>query len=192
MYQATREYSIAIVGSQGVGKSSICLQFVRNKFPSKDDLLIEYYYRKQVFFEGKEILLSVIDIKNNEGSDIYSNKLVNAIKQAQGYLLVYDITDKETFEEIKNLYDFILRTKHSASIPVVLIGNKAEPENEDIREVPTTLGKQKAMELGCSFLEISALRRINLEGAMAECVKEIKQDLLKYHKTIACCSCLIF
>lgn len=55
------EFTITVVGATGVGKSSLCLQFSRNRFEESYEPTIEDYYRKSVVLSGHEIMLDIID-----------------------------------------------------------------------------------------------------------------------------------
>ena len=138
---ATREYKVAIIGSTGVGKSSLCLQFARNKFPENYEPTIEDYYRKQVTLDGQQIMFDLIDTAGQEGNLTNLNAL---IKQANGYLLVYDITRKDSFLEAKEFRNRILNVKNCSVVPLVLVGNKLD--REERREISFDIAQTQALE----------------------------------------------
>lgn len=78
-------------------------------------------------------------------------------------MLVYSITARATFERIERFRQQIARVKDSESIPIVLVGNKADRANE--REVSKEEGAALARKLKCEFVETSAKTRSNLELA---------------------------
>ena len=185
---ATREYKIGVIGSQGVGKTSLCLQFVRNYFPDPSQPRLEYYYRKQVILDGECMLLDIIDISYN--IDEGSSSQANSIRQAHGFLLVYDVASKESFTALKNIFEDIHQTKGCLCVPLVLIGNKADL-NEN-REVDYEDASLLAREWNCKCFEISAKLKINLDCAFCECVRGIKNNLVKPRQgNAACCVCSI-
>jgi GTPase KRas len=184
---ATREYRVAIIGSTGVGKSSLCLQFARNKFPENYEPTIEDYYRKLVSLDGEQIMFDIIDTAGQEGNLTNLNAL---IKQANGYLLVYDITRKDSFNEAKEFRDRILNVKNCSVVPLVLVGNKLD--KEDRREIEYELAQKQAVEWNCKFWEVSAKTKSNLESAFIECARMIKQEIMKSRQgNSVCCSCQI-
>lgn len=184
--QATNDYKIAIIGSTGVGKSSLCLQFARNKFPENYEPTIEDYYRKQVSFEGETIMFDIIDTAGQEGNLTNLNSL---IRQAQGYLLVYDITRADSFKEAREFRDRILNVKNCSIVPLVLIGNKLDKSEK--RAVLYEQAEKQAIEWSCKFMEVSAKTKNNLETAFLECARMIKQEISLNRRGTACCVCEI-
>lgn len=185
---AANDYKIAIIGSTGVGKSSLCLQFARNKFPENYEPTIEDYYRKQVNFEGETIMFDIIDTAGQEGNLTNLNSL---IRQAQGYLLVYDITRIDSFKEAKEFRDRILNVKNCSHVPLVLIGNKLDKGEK--RMVLYDQAEKQANEWKCKFLEVSAKTKNNLETAFLECARMIRQEIYLNRKGgKSCCVCHIF
>jgi len=78
---------------------------------------------------------------------------------------VYSILSEETFREVLDYRDCVLRIKDSDDLPpVILVGNKAEREVD--REVPKYLGQDLARSLGCSFLEVSGRKNINMDETL--------------------------
>ncbi len=92
----------------------------------------------------------------------------------QGFLLLYSITSRSSFEEVKGLREQIIQSR-GKDIPVVLVGHQLDLE--DKRQVATAEGKELAKTLGCSFFEASAKCRINVEEAFFQLVREVKQPL---------------
>lgn len=89
--------------------------------------------------------------------------------EGEGFVLVYSITARSTFEGIEKFRHQITRVKDSETIPIVLVGNKADRANE--REVGKEEGAALARRLGCEFVETSAKTRSNLEVAYYTAVR---------------------
>jgi small GTP-binding protein len=103
---------------------------------------------------------------------IVRNKLTvfpGKCREGEGFLLVYSITARATFERIERFRQQIVRVKDSDTIPIVLVGNKADRANE--REVGRDEGQALAKRLGCEFVETSAKTRSNLELAYYTAVR---------------------
>merc|ERR1712100_220397 len=92
----------------------------------------------------------------------------------KGFLLVYSITDKSSFDQMNNLYDKICRTKDTQNAPIVLAGNKCDLNDQ--RQVSTEEGQKLAAERNCPFFETSAKSKINNEACFNELVREIRRS----------------
>ena len=105
-----REYKIVVLGSGGVGKSALTVQFVQGIFVEKYDPTIEDSYRKQVEVDGQQCMLEILDTAGTEQftamRDLY-------MKNGQGFVLVYSITAQSTFNDLQDLREQILRVKAS-------------------------------------------------------------------------------
>jgi len=153
-----REYKIVVLGSGGVGKSALTVQFVQGIYVEKYDPTIEDSYRKQVEVDGQQCMLEILDTAGTEQftamRDLY-------MKNGQGFVLVYSITAQSTFNDLQDLREQILRVKDTDDVPLVLVGNKCDLEDERV------VGKDQGMNLArqfnnCSFLESSAKAKINV------------------------------
>ena len=153
-----REYKIVVLGSGGVGKSALTVQFVQGIFVEKYDPTIEDSYRKQVEVDGQQCMLEILDTAGTEQftamRDLY-------MKNGQGFVLVYSITAQSTFNDLQDLKEQILRVKDSDEVPMVLVGNKCDLEDE--RVVGKDQGLNMARQFGsCSFMETSAKAKIGV------------------------------
>eukprot|EP00842_Homolaphlyctis_polyrhiza_P000363 jgi/Hompol1/1327/HPOL_005563-RA len=168
---SVREYKIVVVGGGGVGKSALTIQFIQSQFVDEYDPTIEDSYRKQCVIDGETALLDVLD---TAGQEEYSAMREQYMRSGEGFLLIYAITSRSSFEEAQAFYQQILRVKDKNWVPVVLVGNKCDLENE--RAVSTNDGKEQAKIMKCKFLESSARSRINVEEAYYQLVRTIRDD----------------
>ena len=175
------EYKIILVGSTGVGKSSLCLQFTRNQFDDKYEPTIEDYYRREATLDGEETVFDIIDTAGQEGN---LTNLDILIGQASGFLVIYDITRMQSFKEAQKFYDRILYIKNVTSAPIVLVGNKFDVAFK--REVTFEEGLGLARKWGCKFWEVSAKTKNNLETAFYECARLIRQQEGRYSGQKCC------
>uniref|UniRef100_A0A667XK90 Ras-related protein Rap-1b n=1 Tax=Myripristis murdjan TaxID=586833 RepID=A0A667XK90_9TELE len=153
-----REYKLVVLGSGGVGKSALTVQFVQGIFVEKYDPTIEDSYRKQVEVDGQQCMLEILDTAGTEQftamRDLY-------MKNGQGFALVYSITAQSTFNDLQDLREQILRVKDTEDVPMILVGNKCDLEAERVvaKESGTGLARQWN---SCAFLETSAKSKINV------------------------------
>ena len=94
------------------------------------------------------------------------------INSGQGFLLVYSVTAKRSFETIGEMKEKILQVKEADNYPMVLVGNKCDLEKE--RKVTTEEGREKAKAWGVAFFETSAKARINIEESFVELVQQVR------------------
>lgn len=87
-------------------------------------------YRKQCDIDDEVALLDVLD---TAGQEEYSAMREQYMRTGEGFLLVYDITSRQSFEEITTFQQQILRVKDKDYFPMVVVGNKCDLEGE--REV---------------------------------------------------------
>eukprot|EP01135_Chromosphaera_perkinsii_P008508 Nk52_evm1s1374 gene=Nk52_evmTU1s1374 len=166
-----REYKLVVLGSGGVGKSALTVQFVQGIFVEKYDPTIEDSYRKQVEVDGKQCMLEILDTAGTEQftamRDLY-------MKNGQGFVLVYSITQKSTFNDLGDLIDQILRVKDADEVPMCIVGNKCDLEDD--RVVSKEEGESLAAKHGmCCFLEASAKQKINVDETFRKLVGKINE-----------------
>jgi len=168
-----REYKIVVLGSGGVGKSALTVQFVQGIFVEKYDPTIEDSYRKQVEVDGQQSMLEILDTAGTEQftamRDLY-------MKNGQGFVLAYSITAQSTFNDLADLREQILRVKDSDEVPMVLVGNKCDLEDE--RVVGKDQGMNLARQFGsCSFMETSAKAKIGVTDIFYDLVRQINKTV---------------
>ncbi len=84
-------------------------------------------YRKQCIIDGETALLDVLD---TAGQEEYSAMREQYMRTGEGFLLVYSITSRQSFEEIMTFHQQILRVKDKDYFPIMLVGNKCDLESE--------------------------------------------------------------
>jgi len=165
------EYKLVIVGGGGVGKSALTIQLIQNHFIDEYDPTIEDSYRKQVTIDDETCLLDILD---TAGQEEYSAMRDQYMRTGQGFLCVFAITSRSSFEEISSFREQILRVKDADRVPMVVVGNKSDLESE--RQVSKAEGQDLAKNFNCPFMETSAKTRINVEESFFELVREIRKQ----------------
>ncbi|KAJ8887311.1 hypothetical protein PR048_013526 [Dryococelus australis] len=163
-----REFKVVVLGSGGVGKSALTVQFVSGCFMEKYDPTIEDFYRKEIEVDNSPCVLEILD--------------------TAGFVVVYSLTNHQTFQDIKTMKDLITRVKGTERVPILLVANKVDLENQ--REVETNEGDGLARIWGCPFVEASAKNRTNVNEVFAEIVREMNVSPEKEKKNYCCCSLL--
>lgn len=163
------EYKLIVIGGGGVGKSALTIQLVMNHFIHEYDPTIEDSYRKQVTIDNETCILDILD---TAGQDEYSAMRDLYMRTGQGFLLVYSILSRNSFNELDFFKYQVCRIKDNNSVPMVLVGNKCDLENQ--REVSTFEGMEKSRLWNVKFYESSAKDRINIDEPFFELVREIR------------------
>jgi small GTP-binding protein len=166
----TGEYKLVVVGGGGVGKSALTIQFIQSHFVTEYDPTIEDSYRKQCVIDDEVALLDILD---TAGQEEYSAMREQYMRTGEGFLCVYSITNRSSFDEIQTFHKQILRVKDKDSFPMILVGNKCDLEDQ--REVSTQEGQDLAKQLNIGFTETSAKQKLNVEHAFHELVRIIRR-----------------
>ncbi|XP_036072551.1 ras-like protein family member 11A-like isoform X1 [Oryzias melastigma] len=125
-------------------------------------------YSRKVTLDGEEVSLQVQDTPcvalQDDPEGLYCQEQINrSIYWADGYVLVFSITDHSSYRTIQPLYQHVRRIHPSGNIPVILVGNKSDLLRA--RQVSADEGETLAASLGGAYFEVSA--RENHEGVHA-------------------------
>ncbi|KAJ6249663.1 ras-like protein rasd [Anaeramoeba flamelloides] len=164
------EYKIVVVGGGGVGKSALTIQLVQNHFVDVYDPTIEDSYRRQVVIDEETCLLDILD---TAGQEEYSAMRDSYMREGEGFLVVYAINSRNSFDEVSSFREQITQAKDSDEVPMIIVGNKNDLENE--RQVSIGEGQDLAKSFNSPFIETSAKTRTNVEESFFGLVREIRK-----------------
>lgn len=167
-------HKVIMVGSGGVGKSALTLQFMYDEFvedyePTKADS-----YRKKVVLDGEEVQIDILD---TAGQEDYAAIRDNYFRSGEGFLCVFSITEQESFQATAEFREQILRVKNDDNIPFLLVGNKADLE--DRRQVSADEAHQRANSWSVTYVETSAKTRANVDKVFYDLMREIRSRKMK-------------
>lgn len=175
-----------VLGSGGVGKSALTVQFVSGHFMEKYDPTIEDFYRKEIEVDHCPCVLEILD---TAGTEQFASMRDLYIKNGQGFVVCYSLTNHQTFQDIKTMKDQIVRVKGTDKVPILLVANKVDLEPQ--REVPTVEGMALAQIWNCSFIESSAKSKTNVNEVFAEIVREMNLRTNSKERDFACDQCCV-
>lgn len=169
-------YKIVLVGDSGVGKSNLLSRFKKNEFTheSKSTIGVEFA-SKLMSIEGKIIAAQIWD---TAGQERYQAITSTYFRGAVGALLVYDITNYQSFKHTDK-WLFQLKECTNNDVEVMLVGNKADMDF--IRQVPITEAKSFCKASEMTFVEASALSGSNVDKAFTELIHQIFIKKSKEH-----------
>ena len=161
-------FKLILIGDSYVGKSNILLKYLKNQFNenSKTTIGVEFG-TKNIIINNKRIKIQIWD---TAGQERYRSITSAYYKGAKGALIVYDITRKNTFDNIdKWITD--LKLNDDKNICIIILGNKSDLI--DKREINKNDGIKKAEMYKTAFLETSALNGDNISKAFDELIEQI-------------------
>eukprot|EP00744_Colponema_vietnamica_P027556 GILI01041398.1.p1 GENE.GILI01041398.1~~GILI01041398.1.p1 ORF type:complete len:188 (+),score=52.98 GILI01041398.1:75-638(+) len=164
------EYQLVVVGAGGVGKSALTIQLIQGHFVDECDPPIEDSYRSQYEVDGESVVLDLLD---TAGQEEYSAMRDNYMRTGGGFMIVFAITSKASFDEVPSFRNQILRVKDATEIPIVLVGNKCDLESD--RQVKKEDAQALAQSFNISYIEASAKTGHAVKDCFFHLVREVKR-----------------
>ncbi|XP_018594171.1 RAB3D, member RAS oncogene family, b isoform X2 [Scleropages formosus] len=175
-------FKLLLIGNSSVGKTSFLFRYTDDSFTSAFVSTVGIDFKvKTVFRSGKRIKLQIWD---TAGQERYRTITTAYYRGAMGFLLMYDITNLDSFSAVRDWYAVSLimlptwlhysnwatqiKTYSWDNAQVILVGNKCDLEDD--RLVPTEDSQRLANELGFEFFEASAKDNINVKQAFEQLV----------------------
>ncbi|XP_017912075.1 PREDICTED: ras-like protein family member 11A, partial [Capra hircus] len=156
-YLLPKDIKLAVLGAGRVGKSAMIVRFLTKRFIGDYEPNTGKLYSRLVYVEGDQVSLQIQDtpggIQVQDSLTQPGDPLSKCVQWAEGFLLVYSITDYDSYLAIRPLHQHIRKVHPDSRAPVVIVGNKGDLLHA--RQVQTREGVQLANELGSLFLEVS-------------------------------------
>ncbi|KAL4368986.1 hypothetical protein GQ457_05G015810 [Hibiscus cannabinus] len=162
-------FKLLMIGDSGVGKSSLLLSFTSGTFDELSPTVGVDFKVKYATAGGKQLKLAIWD---TAGQERFRTLTSSYYRGAQGVVLVYDVTRRETFTNLKEVWskEFDLYTTNKDCIKMV-VGNKVDKESQRI--VTKKEGLEFARDYGCLFIECSAKTHANVQQCFDELIQKI-------------------
>lgn len=160
-------FKLLIIGESGVGKTCLLLQFTEGSFTSNHLTTIGIDFKiKIINLEEKQIKLQIWD---TAGQERFRTITKTYYKGAHGIILTYDVTDENSFKNIRNWVKQIEQNAQT-NVSKVLVGNKCDRED---RKISYEEGAKLASEFNMKFYETSAKSNYNVNETFTYLTKEI-------------------
>uniref|UniRef100_A0A8C0J6B6 Calcium release activated channel regulator 2A n=1 Tax=Chelonoidis abingdonii TaxID=106734 RepID=A0A8C0J6B6_CHEAB len=185
-------FKIVFVGNSSVGKTSFLRRFCEGRFSPDTSATVGIDYSvKTVTVDNSQVALQLWD---TAGQERYRSITKQFFRKADGVIVMYDITAKDTFTAVKQ-WLVSIEEATGENIPVLLLGNKTDNEKE--REVPRGLGEHLAKDYNLIFYECSACSGHNTQESVLHLARILKEQedkvkektvqLLRDSKKKSCC-----
>ena len=156
---------IIILGASTVGKTTIFLRYFHQNYTQVLSTMGIDFKTKFFKFDDKKMKINYID---TAGQEKFKSISENYLKGTDGVILVFDLTNKETFDLVTYWHE-CMKKNNKSNIGKILFGNKNDLE--DKREVTYEEGKELANSIGCDYYEGSAMSGENIDFVMNEIAK---------------------
>ena len=165
-------YKVLLLGDSTVGKTCFLLRYCDKTFQDAhlSTIGLDYRVKTMTLKNKKNIKLQIWD---TAGQDRFRAITKNYYKGANGIILIYDVTNLQTYENVKNWITQI-REETNPNVVIYLAGNKIDIPGEE-RAVKTEEGKKIADEYKLQFKETSAKDGINVNEVFQELVEKIDE-----------------
>ena len=166
--------NIMTLGNNAVGKTSFIIKYTENSY--------QEVYLATIGIDFKCKIIEIGDKKykfyfyDTTGQERFRSLALNVIKNAQAVIIMYDITNRSSFDSIPGWIKSVRESK-GESFPMILLGNKIDKENE--REIEKDEAEILAKEYDIDFFEISNKEGTNIDKALMTFINRI----LKYNET---------
>ncbi|KAL1936435.1 hypothetical protein VTP01DRAFT_569 [Rhizomucor pusillus] len=167
-------HKVIMVGSGGVGKSALTLQYMYGDFVEEYDPTKADSYRKKVVLDGQECQIDILD---TAGQEEYAAIRDNYYRSGEGFLCVFSVCESESLEHTQEFRDQILRVLDDETVPFILVGNKVDLAH--LRKVSSSEAQALASEWNCPYIETSAKTRQNVEQVYTVLMRQIRDRKLK-------------
>jgi len=168
-----KTYKVAVLGPGGVGKSCITIRYTQSKFIESYDPTIENAFMHQPNVDGIVCMLEILDTAGQEDFLCLSQTWV---ENRDGFLLVYNMADDQTFNDVTQFYKLIEKEydqKQLTRPPIVLVANKSDLKQ--YRKVSKEEGVILAQSWNGDYVETSAKTNTNIDVAFAALIRLVRK-----------------
>ena len=165
------KYKIMVLGESKVDKTQLIKRYTKDQFGGVYLTTVGMDFQDKIIeIEDKKVRLQIWD---TAGQERFRNVTKSYFQSSQGLVLVYDITDRESFEKI-NFWMENIKNNAPENAKLILVGNKCDLANE--RKVSYEEGENYAKNLNIKFFEASARDGTNVNELFFYLANEIYQD----------------
>ncbi|XP_029195870.1 ras-like protein rasD [Acropora muricata] len=166
-------FRLCVVGSGGVGKSSLTIRYLKNEFTEYYDPTLEETYRKEIEYNGR---LYEVEIVDTAGQEEYSSFRDSSVATGDAFLVLFAINSVSSWHELKDLRSKIIQDRQlTSAIPMVLVGNKLDLEEEREVNKDEVLEYCNSTDVNIPLIETSAKTGLNVEESFQLMMQQIQR-----------------
>ncbi|KAG0011576.1 Ras GTPase ras2 [Entomortierella chlamydospora] len=163
-------YNVGVLGDMESGKTELANQFRLKHTATEYDPYTENGHELRVMVDDQPCVIEIYEIPSQEEYTALRNQW---IRDCHGFVLVYSIVARQTFEGIQRYHNQIIHAKGTSDIPMILVGSECESLIE--REVSRDEGTLKAKSLSCGFTEASTETSVSVDRIFYDVVRMIRE-----------------
>lgn len=171
-------FKILLIGESGVGKTCLLLRFTDDTFTLNHQTTVGVDFKQKTIFVDKKIIK--IQVWDTAGQERFRTLTKGYYKMANGIILTYDVTNRESFESIKNWLKQVEQLAEK-NVCKMIVGNKCDVD--DKRLVTYEEGQKFAKEYNIPFYETSAKNNIKV----SECFAQLTQNIIESSDRLDSC-----
>jgi Ras family protein len=168
-----KERNIVVLGNCEVGKTAICVRFAKDRFDETYEPTYENSWFKNYKWKGQEVDCVIKDTGGLSDQEIFRHDYGIGF---HGYVLVYSIANKHSLDTLKGIHEKLLDLTVNSNIPRVLVGNKVDLAEHNMRQVTYAEGRALAEEWGCAFVEASAKWNKSVDTVFDRLLEEVERS----------------
>ena len=172
------EYKVVLLGARRAGKSALVARFAKNQFLVQDIQTVEDFFTKKAEIDNE---ICCLDILDTCGTARFSKIKQQHISYGEGFVFVFAVDNKRSFEEIETIREQICKGKKSCNVPITLVANKMDLPNH---EVDLKQAEDYAEKHNMTYVEASAKTGQGTNDIFKLLVREIRNRRLKKRKEV--------
>ncbi|KAI8499606.1 hypothetical protein Bbelb_226570 [Branchiostoma belcheri] len=165
------DVKLVVMGRMGVGKSALVVRYLTRRFIWEYDPTLEFSYKHQTLVDDDVVSMEILDTAGQLYGD-NRRQWEGHVRWGDGFLLVYSVTDKQSFHDVGRMKEFLDEAKKPRNVTAVILANKMDLNHE--RCITTDEGEKLAQELSCGYFEGSALLG---DGVISEAIEELCREV---------------
>ena len=174
------KFKVVVVGDSGVGKTNLIKRFINDTFNKDSKATVGVEFLSKTYLINQEVFK--IEIGDTAGQERYKSITAAYYKGAKGAMIVYDVTNQTSFDNVDNWANEI-KEKAARNINLMIVGNKTDLTDKIV--VTSEVATEKAKALEIPIMETSALDSTNVKEAFYQLLREMYKsvkDLMKEYE----------